>query len=136
MSVCPDLSSLLEHSGMPNSEWWHLARAAYDELCNTLTGDSYPVEHGNHANRPAISVFPTGNFACELSSRDEVLECLAFGTIRKELFLEVAWQKLTEAQANGLKIDTFEISERQILLDLSGFLFCVRYLEGSDFVRQ
>lgn len=136
MSVCPDLSSLLEQSGMPNSEWWDRARAAYDELCKTLTADSYSVKHGNHANMPVILFFRMGNFACELSSRDEVLKCLAFGTIRKELFLEVVWQRIMEAQANGLKIDPFEVSERQILLDLSGFLFCVRYLESSDLVRQ
>lgn len=136
MLVCPDLLSLLAQSGMPNSEWWEGARAAYDKLCKTLTADPYQVEHGNHANRPAILIFPTGNFACELSSRNEVLKCLAFGTIRKELFLEVAWQRIVEAQASGLKIDPFEISERQLLLDVSGFLFCVRYLESSDLVRQ
>ena len=136
MQVSADLLSLLEHSGVPTSDWWDRANAAYDDLCKTLTADINAVEHGNHAYQPSISIFPVGNFACELSSQDEVLKCLAFGTIRKELFVEVAWQRIMEAQASGLKIDPFEISEKQLILGLSGLLFCVRYLESPDLVRR
>jgi hypothetical protein len=131
-----DLTTLLEQSGMPDVEWWAHAKATYSDLCLLLTEDINNQQESNSASRPRISIFPVRSFACELSSRHDILSSIAFGTIRKGLFVEVAWQNITGAQNRGRAIKTFEVSEDRILLDVDGFLFGLRYIESSEVVRQ
>jgi len=136
MAQSQEYLGLLERSGMPTQEWWTQAWTAYNQMYQALTAELNSAEVSNHASRPLISIIPSGNFACELSSRDDVLKCVAFGTIRTELFIEVVWQNITGAQDRRVKIEPFEVSENQLLLDVSGFVFSVRYYESPELVRS
>jgi hypothetical protein len=136
MATSQQLSSLLEQSGMPNSEWWDQAWSAYREVSQMLTEDVNTAEDSNRASRPMIVILPTGNLACQLSSRNELLKCVAFGTVRSDLFVEVAWQNITGAQDKGSKVRAYEVSERRIVLEISGFMFGLHYIESPELVRS
>lgn len=135
MADLQELSSVLEEAGMPNSEWWAQARAAYDELCRMLTADIKPAEQTNNESHPRITILPAGNFASQLSSRGDVLPCIAFGNIRSDLFIEVAWQNITGGEGRGLVLKPYEVSAKGLLLEVSGFTFILRYIESPELLR-
>lgn len=136
MASSQQLTGLLEQSGMPNRKWWDGVESAYNDMCQILTEDINTEELSNRASRPMIVILPTGNHACKLGSRDELLRCVAFGTIRADLFVEVAWQNIIRAQDKGLKVKVYEVSERRLLLSLSGFIFSLSYIECPELVRS
>ncbi len=127
---------LLESWGMPKPEWYKRSDLTYYNLCSMLTTDINSTERVDGPNLPRVSILPIGNFACRLSSQGEVLKCVAFGSIRKELFAEVVWQNITAAQARGMQVKPLVVSEKWILLDLSGFVFSVCYIESPEVVRS
>lgn len=131
-----ELIGLLESWGMPQLEWYTKSDETYSDLCNMLTTDINPPERVNGPSLPKVWILPVGNFACRLSSEGEALKCVAFGSIRKGLFVEVVWQNITAAQARGMQVKAFIVSEKWILLDLSGFLFSVRYIESAEVVES
>jgi hypothetical protein len=63
------------------------------------------------------------------------LDCTAFGSIRKELFVEVAWQNISSEEYRDLEIRVYETSKRGFLLEISGFLFRVHYIECPELLR-
>lgn len=136
MATSQLLLSFLEQSGMPTCEWWNQAESAYHDFCQILTGDMSIAEHSNRSSRPMIVILPTANFACRLSSRNEILKCVAFGTVRSDLFVELVWQHIAGASNNGSKIKAYEVSERRILLDFSGFMFSLHYIESTELVKS
>lgn len=136
MAMSQQLSSFLEQSGMPNREWWDQAWSAYSDISHMLSEDVNMAVDSNRASRPMIVILPAGNFACQLSSRKEPLKCVAFGTIRSDLFVEVAWQNITGAQDRGSRVRAYEVSERRIILKISGFMFILHYMESPELVRS
>lgn len=130
------LLRLLDQSGMPNRQWCDKAESAYQYMCQMLTEDINTKEQSNRASRPMIVILPTGNYACKLSSRNELLTCVAFGTIRADLFIEVAWQNITRAQGQGSDVKAYEATERRILLRVSGHMFSLQYVESPELVRS
>lgn len=127
---------MAEIPGMPNREWWDQVESAYHEICEMLMTGVNTEERSNRTSRPTIVIVPTGNYACKLSSRHEVLKCVAFGTLRIDLFLEVAWQNITRAQEQGSKVKAYEVSEKSSLLSLSGLMFCFHYIQSPELVRS
>jgi hypothetical protein len=136
MANSQQLTRLLEESGMPNRQWWDEVESAYHNMCQVLTEDINTQEQSNRASRPMIVILPTGNYACKLSSRNELLGCAAFGTVRVDLFIEVAWQNITRVQDKGSEVKVYEASERRILLSMSGYMFSLQYVESPELVRS
>jgi hypothetical protein len=136
MANSKQLTRLLEQSGMPDREWWDEVESAYHDLCQILTEDVNTEKLSNRASRPLIVILPAGNHACKLSSRNEILKCVAFGTLRADLFVEVAWQNITRAQEKGSNIKAYAVSEKRSLLSLSGVSFNLQYIETPDLVRS
>jgi hypothetical protein len=136
MANSQPLLRLLDQSGMPNRPWWDKVESAYQYMCQMLTEDINTEEQSNRASRPMIVILPTGNYACKLSSRNELLKCVAFGTVRADLFIEVAWQNITRAQGQGSDVKVYEATERRILLGMSGYVFSLQYVESPELVRS
>jgi hypothetical protein len=136
MANSQQLTRLLEQSGMPNREWWDEVETAYHEMCQILTEDVNSEELSNRASRPMIVILPTGNHTCKLSSRNELLRCVAFGTLRADLFVEVAWQNITRAQDKGSRVRAYEVSEKRSLLAFSRVVFSLHYIESPELVRS
>jgi hypothetical protein len=136
MATSQQLSSLLEQTGMPTRDWWDQAWSAYHDVCQMLTEDVNAAEDSKRASRPMIVILPTGNFACQLNSRKELLRCVVFGTVRADLFVEVVWQNITGAQGKGSKVKAYEVSERRVLLEISGYMFSLHYIESPELVRS
>lgn len=130
------LLRLLDQSGMPNRQWWDEVGSAYHYMCQMLTEDINTEGQSNRASRPMIVILPAGNYACKLSSPNELLRCVAFGTLRADLFVEVAWQNITRAQDKGQEVKVYEVTERRILLGMSGCLFSLQYVESPELVRS
>jgi hypothetical protein len=130
------LLGLLGQSGMPNRQWWDEVESAYHYMCQMLTEDINTEEQSNRASRPMIVILPAGNYACKLSSRNELLKCVAFGTVRTDLFIEAAWQNITRAQDKGSEVKVYEATERRILLGMSGYMFSLHYVESPELVRS
>ncbi len=136
MANSQQLTRLLEQSGMPDRDWWDEVDSAYHNLCRMLTEDVNTEELSNRASRPMIVILPMGNYACRLSSRNELLKCVAFGTVRAELFVEVVWQNITRAHEKGSKVKAYEVSEKISLLQISGFMFSLHYIESPELLRS
>jgi hypothetical protein len=136
MANSQPLLRLLDQSGMPNRPWWDKVESEYQYMCQMLTEDINTEEQSNRASRPMIVILPTGNYACKLSSRNELLKCVAFGTVRADLFIEVAWQNITRAQGQGSDVKVYEATERRILLGMSGYVFSLQYVESPELVRS
>lgn len=136
MANSQQLTRVLEQSGMPNRQWWDEVESAYQYMCRMLTEDINTEEESNRTSRPMIVILPTGNYACKLSSRNELLSCVAFGTLRADLFLEVAWQNITRAQDEGSEVKVYEATERRILLSMSGYMFSLQYFGSPELVRS
>jgi hypothetical protein len=136
MANSQQLTRLLDRSGMSNREWYNEVESAYHDMCQILTEDINTEERSNRTSRPLIVILPTGNYACKLSSRNELLRCVAFGTVRADLFAEVVWQNITRAQDKGSKVKAYEVSEKRFLLDFSGYMFSLHYVESPELVRS
>jgi hypothetical protein len=136
MANSQPLLRLLDQSGMPNQQWWDEVESTHHYMCQMLTEDINTDEQSNRTSRPMIVILPIGNYACKLSSRNELLRCAAFGTVRTDLFIEIVWQNITRAQDSGLDVKVYEATEGRILLGMSGYMFSLYYVESSELVRS
>ncbi len=125
----------------PSTEWWASVQQAYQDICRLLTHNINGSESPKSIPRigtPKISIVPAGNFACQLSRADEELECVAFGTVRTELFEEATWQNLVEWQESGnhATITPYSSSGGNLVLGISNFTFNVKYVVCPALLRS
>jgi hypothetical protein len=92
------------------------------------------AEGDGRVGQPRITILPSGAFGW-LSSEEDELDCVAFGTLRNGLFLEAAWQNIASNECSAVEIKVYEASERGLLLDTSGFLFRVHYIQCPELLR-
>ncbi|KAI9745726.1 MAG: hypothetical protein M1818_001262 [Claussenomyces sp. TS43310] len=132
MAQADALKNYLEQSGMPTAEWWGRAHAAFDTLSRLLAQNADKCRPG----QPRITIRPDGNFACGLSTPDDELECIAIGSVRKDLFVEISWQHLLQSEVIDMGIKPLEVTGKRLLLEKSGFTFGIRYFESLELARS
>src|SRR5580700_8159872 len=101
------MAELQDALGSPTQAWWAQARRAFHQMCQMLTHD-INNEGPSRAGKPRLTILPSGTFCCGLSSVQDELDCTAFGSIRKELFVEVAWQNITSEEYRDLEVKVYE----------------------------
>lgn len=159
-SVLSDVDELDRHLektyGMPMPEWWEGATRAYVQLAKIINPSAgagpdpeldEPVDQyaanarlARAASLPEIVVLATGNHALNLTSVDEALQCVAFGTVGPKLYVELFWESIVEAQeAGAVKLSVFEVLQGpvpQITLSVEQYTFEFKYLQCEALVRR
>lgn len=115
----PNLLSLLTNKGLPSI-------ILFDEFRRVFTARTNLIKPSKNDHRPWISILPLGDLACDLQSEDRHIKCVALGNIRKELFVEISWERIMEAQTQDLTLRPYMVSEEQLVLELFGITFDMR----------
>ena len=146
---------LEEAYNMPPSQWWDSVREAFMQLqylSRSRSGvavdhdidqpaDEYAVSArlARAASLPAIVLLPSGNHALGLTATNEALQCVAFGTTGRKIFVELLWEAIAQAQNNGTaKVVVHEVLQGQIpqiTLRVESHLFELRYFQCELLVR-
>jgi hypothetical protein len=111
------------------------ATSAFDIFCQLLKGQAELAHQRSH--QPFLIILPLGDFACGLhsGSGDDVIECVAFGNIRKELFIEIIWERILNA-GDEVALKPYAVSGDQVVLEIDGFTFEMQYLECKTLVNS
>lgn len=119
-------SHLRKHYNMPSEAWWDRVQSTFSDLQSllevhkhqnvTLEGqDAMPEPGTPQALRkeriPTVKLVRSTTFAAEVTADNELLTCLAFGTISPGLYVEIVWDLLGEAQKEGLDMAMFRVLE-------------------------
>jgi hypothetical protein len=98
------MKQLEEEYNMPHEKWWNGVETAFQCLRMALERGQDDIAHEEddpesispQAARadalPLISLLPSGSHALRLTATDEDLQCVAFGTISAERFVEIFWE--------------------------------------------
>lgn len=146
---------LEETYNMPTPQWWESVAHAFAQLqelaCPTSSVDlghelAEPVDEYSASARlaratslPSITLLPAGNHALKLAATNEVLQCLAFGTVGRKRYVELLWESIAQAQqAGAAKVVVHEVLQGvipQITLRIGVHMFELRYLQCEPLVR-
>jgi hypothetical protein len=151
------LDNHLEHAyNMPTSQWWDSVGQAFarlQDLCRPRPNaaldcdldqpaDDYAVNArlARVTSLPAIILLPSGNHALRLTSTNEALQCVAFGTVGRKTFVELLWEAIAQAQNIGSpKVVVHEVLQGeipQITFRVEAHIFELRYLQCESLVRK
>ncbi|TAQ84229.1 hypothetical protein B7494_g7446 [Chlorociboria aeruginascens] len=125
---------LLADFNMPTHRWWTEVNQSFETIRDILCPDN-----AGNPNLPCIVIVSTGTHALGLTATNEVLECVAFGSLTTNRFLEVFWESIARAQQNGEALVIHEIDELPILrflFRLGSHTFELRYMQSRDLVRN
>jgi hypothetical protein len=98
------MKQLEEIYNMPHEKWWESVETAFQCLRMVLERGQDEITHEEddpenisaQAARadalPLISLLPSGSHALRLTATNEDLQCVAFGTISAERFVEIFWE--------------------------------------------
>lgn len=98
------MKQLEEKYNMPHEKWWDGVDAAFQCLQMALERGQDDIVHEEddpenisaQAARadalPLVSLLPSGSHAVRLTAINEDLQCVAFGTISAERFVEIFWE--------------------------------------------
>jgi hypothetical protein len=125
---------LREHYNMPREEWWTSVDNAFQHLRTLL--ECHPDEVCDEENDPEnisaqaarvdalplVSVLPSGSHAIRLTATNEDLQCVAFGTISDDLYIDVFVVYKTESGA--------------FWFNFEGHNFRLLYVRCEDLVRS
>ena len=158
-SVQSDGSKLDNHLeetyNMPSCQWWESVGRAFVQLQGLSRprsggvvdddldrpADEYAVSARltRAASLPTVILLPSGNHALRLTATNEALQCVAFGTVGRNMFVELLWEAIAQAQNNGTaKVVVHEILRGeipQITLRVEAHAFELRYLQCESLVR-
>ncbi|KAH8815699.1 hypothetical protein F5884DRAFT_747230 [Xylogone sp. PMI_703] len=144
------LTHLQHNYHLPTSQWWTDAAQKYSILCSLLNNHLTNIslneqqhhqqeqqsqeEHENtphNSSLPLITLLPAGTHTLRLASTDEDLDCVAFGTVRGALFLDLLWEGIARAQERGVSIIVHDVRRNgaapRVVLSVEGRAFGVTY---------
>jgi hypothetical protein len=139
---------LREHYNMPREEWWTSVDNAFQHLRTLL--ECHPDEVCDEENDPEnisaqaaradalplVSVLPSGSHAIRLTATNEDLQCVAFGTISDDLYIDVFWEAVSRVQDKGGKFVVYKIESGAFWFNFEGHNFQLLYVRCEDLVRS
>jgi hypothetical protein len=105
-----------------------------EEFRQLLTGDVNRIMPSKESHRPWITVHALGVFALGLDYTGDECECVAFGSVRKELFPEIMWERILQAQSTDDSLRPYAVAQDKVILELKGVIFSLRYFECKELV--
>lgn len=95
---------LQEHHNMPLEAWWTSVDTAFQHLQSLLNilpkeasdeeddPESISAQAARADALPLVSLLPSGSHAMRLTATNEDLQCVAFGTVSDELYVDIFWE--------------------------------------------
>lgn len=146
-------------SEMPTEEWWHEAHQSFQMLQQLVRPEwmakrfqeQYDPNQPHSSNEntinqrlaqetylPFINALPSGNYRLGLSATNEPLECIAFGTMGAQRFLEVFWEAVVLAQQleDTVVVHEVQSAEPRIWLTVGLHDFLLTYVQCEKLVRR
>jgi hypothetical protein len=148
-----DLDRLMKHLeetyNMPNEEWWISVDAAFQHLRTLLEkrpneafeeDDDEPQSISAQAARadalPLVSLLPSGSHAMQLTATNEDLQCVAFGTISVERYVDIFWEAAIKVQDDGGKFMVYQVETSSFWFNFEGHNFHLHYVCCENLVRK
>lgn len=151
------LDALLED--MPTEEWWSEAHQSFQMLQQlirpewmakkfqeqydpdqTYAFNEYAINQrlALETSLPFINVLPAGNHQLGLTATSEPLECIAFGTMGEQRFIDVFWEAVILAQQSDHTVVVHEVqsSVPRIWLTVGSHDFKLKYMQCEKLVRR
>jgi hypothetical protein len=143
------MKHLEEKYNMPNVKWWEEVHNTFQSLRNVLergqdhisNEEDDPESISAQAARadalPLVTLLPSGSHALHLTATNEDLQCVAFGTISAERYVDIFWEAVARIQNEGGKYVVYRIdSDRNIFwFNYGGYNFQLLYLHCEQLVR-
>lgn len=141
---------------VPTEEWWRDANLSFQTLKKLLSLNAAESKNvldsqdkgyipsarlARMGALPKLVCFATGNHALGLTARNETLECVVFGTISANLFIDVFWESIQKAQAES-PCDSITVSSvlpgrhPVFTVRINDFPFDVNYGYCEQYVRR
>jgi hypothetical protein len=141
---------LEEKYNMPNVKWWEEVHNTFQSLRNILErGQDYisneeddPESISAQAARadalPLVTLLPSGSHALHLTATNEDLQCVAFGTISAERYVDIFWEAVARIEDEGGNFMVYRIdSDRNIFwFNYEGYNCQLLYLHCEQLVRS
>lgn len=98
------MKQLEEKYNMPHEKWWDGVETTFRCLQAALERGQDDIVHEEDDHQsisaqaaradalPLVSLLPSGSHALRLTATNEDLQCVAFGTISAERFVEIFWE--------------------------------------------
>jgi len=133
---------------LPDKEWWSGVDTAFHNLQTLL--EYHPNEVPDEENNPEsisaqaaradalplVSLLPSGSHALRLTATNEDLQCVAFGTISAELYIDIFWEAVSKVQDEGGKFVVYKIESGAFWFNFGGRNFQLLYVRCEDLVRS
>ncbi|KAE9379172.1 hypothetical protein N431DRAFT_153233 [Stipitochalara longipes BDJ] len=139
---------LEENYNMPNEEWWISVDTAFQHLHTLL--ECHPNEAPDEENDPQsisaqaaradalplVSLLPSGSHALRFTATNEYLQCVAFGTISSDLYVDIFWEAVSRVQDEGGKFVVYKIESGAFWFNFEGHNFQLLYIRCENLVRS
>jgi len=144
------LNSILEDDfHMPDNAWWQGVEKSFTQLQSILgqrhnevssdeDPDSISASLARVGASPVVTLLKSGTHALRLTTKDEDLQCIAFGTISPRLYLEIFWEAVVKSQEEGKAIEVYKIDESRgcFWFQFEDHKFWLLYVQSEDLVRR
>ena len=141
--------------GMPDEVWLKDLIKTFDQLRNIFqrgrdatnsteeqiaTYESSGAKAARDAVLPIVTVLPSGTFAMDLATKDEVLECIAFGTISPDIYHDMVWEEVMKVQSGShFNMVVHEVDRHpnlRFLFRFHSYEFELRYYQCNALIRR
>jgi hypothetical protein len=143
------LIKLLEEKyNMPDEKWWISVNSTF-QLLQTLLEirpNEPPEEVEDPQNisaqaartdaLPLVSLMASGSHVMQLTSTNEDLQCVAFGTISVERYIDIFWEKVVKVQDGGGKFVVYQVETSSFWFNFEGINFHLHYVSCENLVRK
>jgi hypothetical protein len=143
------MKHLEEKYDMPNEEWWTSVNTAFQRLRTLLeirpneapeAEEEDPQSISAQAARadalPLVSLLPSGSHAMQLTATNEDLQCVAFGTISTETYIDIFWETVIKVQDDGGKFVVYQVETSSFWFNFEGHNFHLHYVRCENLVRK
>jgi hypothetical protein len=100
---------------MPTRAWWDNANTTFTKLCRVLERSSIETFEGdensyssarkaNAGSYPVVKLFKAGTHLLELATSRDALQCVAFGTIPAQRYIQIFWEEVSNVQRSDKNV--------------------------------